>query len=79
MKTATLDEIAAQGAGFLSSLHAGDAVTILQDGRAVALLIGVTPGESVPRQLGCYAGQIHITADFNAPLAEFEESVEAPL
>jgi antitoxin (DNA-binding transcriptional repressor) of toxin-antitoxin stability system len=68
MKTATVDEVTSQGAGFFSSLHAGDAVTILQDGKAVAFLIGVTSGEPATRPLGCYTGQIHISSDFNALL-----------
>jgi len=79
MKTATLDEIASQGEGFLSSVHAGDSVTILQNGKAVALLLGLAPESSAPRPLGCYAGQIHMSDDFDAPLPEYEQAINAPL
>ncbi len=79
MKTATLDQITSQGEVYLATLHAGDAVTILQNGKAVALLIGVTPKGSAPRPLGCYAGQIQVGSDFNDPLPEFDQAIESPL
>ena len=79
MKTATMDEITSQGEGFLSSIHAGETVTILKNGKAVALLLGIVPESSAPRPLGCYAGQIQISDDFDAPLAEYERSINTPL
>ena len=79
MKTATLTEITSMGDGFLSSLHAGETVTILQNGKAVALLLGINPINSPQRPLGCYSGQIQVSEDFDAPLAEFEQAINAAL
>jgi len=79
MQTATFDQLAAEGAAFLSKLIPGEPVTITHEGHAVALLIGVASKATAPRPLGCYAGQIKVGADFNDPLPEWDEALDAPL
>ena len=79
MQTATLDDLTTRGSPVMAHLHPGDAVTILKDGKAVALLLGLAPSSSEPRPLGCYAGQIGISADFNEPLPEIESAVAEPI
>jgi antitoxin (DNA-binding transcriptional repressor) of toxin-antitoxin stability system len=79
MKSATLNEMVSEGACLVTALRAGETMTILDDGRAVALLIGLAQNVGVKRPIGCYAGQIHLREDFNAPLLEFDEAIEAPI
>lgn len=79
MKTATLTEIASQGEAFFSSLHAGESVTLFQDGKAIALVMGINPVNASPRPLGCYEGQIQISEDFDAPLPEFDQAINTPV
>ena len=54
-------------------------MSILHEGKVVALLMGTSPHPSEPRPLGCYAGQISIAPDFNDPLPEWDEALESPL
>ncbi len=78
MQTATFEEMAAEGAKFLSKLNPGESVTITLEGHPVALLVGVVPMPTVPRPLGCYAGQIKVGADFDDPLSEWDEALGTP-
>ncbi len=77
MQTATFEEIAARGASFLLTLSSSEPVSILHEGKVVALLMGTYPQPSEPRPLGCYAGQINVATDFNDPLPEWDEALEA--
>ena len=79
MQTATFDQMTAEGVAFLSKLNLGEPVTITHDGEAVALLVGVAATGTAPRPLGCYSGQIKVSADFNDPLTEWDEALGAPL
>ena len=79
MQTATFEDIAAQGASFLLTLSSSEPVSILHEGKVVALLMGTSSQPSEPRPLGCYAGQIRIASDFNAPLPEWDEALMLPL
>jgi hypothetical protein len=79
MQTATFEDIAAQGASFLLKLSPSEPVSILHEGKIVALMMGTSPHPSEPRPLGCYAGQINISPDFNEPLPEWDDALESPL
>lgn len=79
MQTATFEDIAAQGASFLLKLSSSEPVSILHDGKVVALLMGTSSQGGTPRPLGCYSGQISIAPDFNAPLPEWDEAMQSSL
>jgi antitoxin (DNA-binding transcriptional repressor) of toxin-antitoxin stability system len=51
----------------------GKTVLILDENEQAVQLVPVHPAPSKPRKAGSARGQIHMSADFDAPLADFDE------
>jgi prevent-host-death family protein len=56
----------------LARVLRGEEVVIARAGKPVARLMPFTSGETSPRMPGPDKGKITITADFDAPLPEFD-------
>lgn len=56
-------------------------MTLVHEGKTIAVLVAssVSAMRGEFRPLGCYAGEIVIADDFNAPLPELEAALLAPL
>lgn len=74
MSTVTVDEIAADPAGWLRRVEAGEAMRIVRDGRPLADVVTLPPPtpEPRPRVFGACAGLFTVPDDFDAPLSEDE-------
>jgi antitoxin (DNA-binding transcriptional repressor) of toxin-antitoxin stability system len=71
MNTVTLLELQLRPAALLERVRAGESLTIVCDGRAVAeLRPAAVPSALEPRPRGRCAGQFRVPDDFDAPLPE---------
>jgi antitoxin (DNA-binding transcriptional repressor) of toxin-antitoxin stability system len=74
MNTVTVDEVAADPAGWLRRVEAGEAMRIVRDGRELAALVPIDRlvAELGQRPFGLCKGEFVVPDDFDAPLSEDE-------
>ncbi len=72
MNTVTVDEIAADPAGWLRRVEAGEAMRIVRDGHPVADVVALIPLPNTPRVFGACAGQFTVPDDFDEPMSDEE-------
>lgn len=70
MATITETELIRDPAAFLARLKAGESLSILCDGHAIADVTPQPPRRQTPRPFGLAAGQIVLSDDFDDPLPE---------
>ncbi len=72
MSTITLQELAANPAGLIERINAGECVTIEREGRPVAEVrpVAAAPRRTTPRPYGLAAGEFTVPDDFDAPLPD---------
>lgn len=71
MQTVTIDEAKTQLTELIDAAAAGEEVVITKNGVAVQLVS--LPAKIRKRQFGSAQGQISMSADFDAPLDDFQE------
>jgi prevent-host-death family protein len=57
----------------------GERITIARAGVPVAMLVAIEPTTGLRRPLGMDKGKVIIRDDFDDPLPEFEEWLDAPI
>lgn len=71
MSTITLQELAANAAGLIERINAGESVTIEREGQPVAeVRPAAAPRRTTPRPYGLAAGEFTVPDDFDAPLPD---------
>jgi prevent-host-death family protein len=78
MKQVNMHEAKTHLSRLVDEAAAGEEVVIAKAGRPLVKLVPYVPDRK-PRQPGGWEGQVWISPDFDDPLPEFEESINAPI